>query len=51
MEQLKKNELQHAKEDHAEVRKFVREISLKLRRRQPQDEDTSLSLFNMITES
>jgi len=50
MRKLKENELRLAKQDHAEVRQFIKEISLKLRRRRSQDEEEVLSLYDSIAE-
>lgn len=43
-------EVRKIKEDHAESRRFIKEINLKLRRRQSQDEDALCSLHEMIIE-
>jgi hypothetical protein len=48
MERLKESDLNEIKEDHIEVRSFVREISLKLRRRRSRDEEAISSLYEMV---
>ncbi len=46
---LSKTEIHEVRKDHAASRRFVKEISLKLRRRRSRDEDDAPSLFEMIT--
>jgi hypothetical protein len=48
MEQLRKADLDEMQKDHVEIRSFVKEISLKLRRHKSQDEDTHPSLYEMV---
>jgi hypothetical protein len=50
MERLKEHELQAIREDHAEVRQFVKEIGLKLRSRRSKCEET-VSLYHMVLEN
>ncbi len=46
---LDETEIREIRKDHAASRYFIREISLKLRRRRSRDEDATPSLFEMIT--
>jgi len=46
---LEKTEIREIRKDHDDSRRFVREISLKLRRRRSQEEEATSSLYEFIT--
>jgi len=45
---LEKTEIREIRQDHDDSRRFIREISLKLRRRHSQEEETASSLYEFI---
>jgi len=46
---LTKTDLREIRQDHVEVRSFVKEISLKLRTRRSRNEEDCSSLYEFIT--